>query len=262
MAKKKELTIPEKLKGLYELQLIDSQLDGIEILKGELPMEVRDLEDEIIGLETRISNLKDSIEDLEKDISKLEGNIQESKSLIERYDSQLNNVKNNREYEALTKELELQKLDIRLFEKRIGEQRANIEVKTSSLTNTEERLETKKTDLEAKKVELEKIIEKTEKTEEKLKRKTERARKKIEDRLLKSYDKIRTNYRNGLAVVSVERDSCGGCFNKIPPQIQLEITQRKKIQACEHCGRVLVDDHIQMVGKEPKEPKKEEEAAE
>ncbi len=260
MAKKKEMTVPEKLKSLYQLQLVDSQLDEIEILKGELPMEVRDLEDELVGLETRITNLKDSIVGLESDISKLEGNIKDSENLIVRYESQLNNVKNNREYEALSKELELQKLDIRLYEKRIGENRSNIEVKKSSLTNTEERLEAKRTDLDAKKVELEKIIEKTEKTEEKLLKKTERARKKIEERLLKSYDKIRTNYRNGLSVVTVERDSCGGCFNKIPPQIQLEISQRKKIQACEHCGRVLVDDDILLVGKKSKEETAEAEA--
>ncbi len=249
---KKEYTVPEKLKQLFELQIVDSKLDEINILKGELPMEVQDLEDEIIGLETRVNNLKDSINDTERDISKLEGNIADSKNLIEKYESQLNNVKNNREYEALTKELELQKLDIKLFEKRIRENRNGIEVKQGSLDNATERLEAKKLDLEQKKVELEKIQEKTEKDEEKLLKKSARARKKIEDRLLKSYDKIRHNYRNGLAVVNVERDACGGCFNQIPAQLQLEIVQRKKILACEHCGRVLVDDDILMVGKEPK----------
>lgn len=250
---KKEYTVPEKLKQLFELQTVDSKLDGIKILKGELPMEVQDLEDEITGLKTRISNLEASIEGTQKDIAKLNNNIIDAKSLIERYDHQLNNVKNNREYEALTKELELQKLDIRLFEKRINENRNNIDVKQNSLSNAQERLDAKIKDLELKKVELAKIQEKTEKDEEKLLRKSARARKKIEDRLLKAYDKIRNNYRNGLSVVTVERDSCGGCFNQIPAQLQLEIQQRKKILACEHCGRVLVDDDIMMVGKEPKE---------
>ncbi len=256
---KKDVTVAEKLKYLYELQKVDSKLDEIEILKGELPMEVRDLEDDIAGLETRINNFKSSVEDLEKDISKLDGNIKDSQNLIERYNSQLNNVKNNREFEALTKELELQKLDIRLFEKRIGEFKQHIAVKSDSLANAEELLVSKQKDLEIKKVELEKIIEKTEATEEKLLKKSVRARKKIEERLLKSYDKIRGNYRNGLAVAFIERNACGGCFNEIPPQVQLEITQRKKILPCEHCGRVLVDDDITMVGKKSKETETETE---
>lgn len=255
---KKEYTVPEKLKQLFELQTVDTKLDQINILKGELPIEVQDLEDEIVGLETRVTNLKSSIESTEKDIIKLEGNVADAKNLIEKYEIQLNNVKNNREYEALTKELELQKLDIRLFEKRINENRNGIEVKTTSLTNATERYDAKKIELDAKKVELEKIKEKTEKDEEKLLRKSVRQRKKIEERLLKSYDKVRGNYRNGLAVVHISRDSCGGCFNQIPAQLQLEIVQRKKIMACEHCGRVLVDDDIMMIGKEPKEEEEEE----
>ncbi|MGK0391451.1 MAG: putative nucleic acid-binding Zn-ribbon protein [Maribacter sp.] len=249
---KKEYTVPEKLKQLFELQTVDSKLDGIKILKGELPMEVQDLEDEITGLRTRIGNLEGSVEGTQKDISKLENHIIDSKALIEKYEHQLNNVKNNREYEALTKELELQQLDIRLFEKRINENKGGVEVKQTTLTNAQERLEAKIKDLGLKMIELEKIKEKTEKDEEKLLRKSARARKKIEERLLKSYDKIRNNYRNGLSVVTVARDSCGGCFNQIPAQLQLEIQQRKKILACEHCGRVLVDDDIMMVGKEPK----------
>jgi predicted nucleic acid-binding Zn-ribbon protein len=246
---KKEYTVPEKLKQLFELQTVDSKLDGIKILKGELPMEVQDLEDEITGLRTRIGNLEGSVEGTQKDISKLENHIIDSKALIEKYEHQLNNVKNNREYEALTKELELQQLDIRLFEKRINENKGGVEVKQTTLTNAQERLEAKIKDLGLKMIELEKIKEKN---EEKLLRKSARARKKIEERLLKSYDKIRNNYRNGLSVVTVARDSCGGCFNQIPAQLQLEIQQRKKILACEHCGRVLVDDDIMMVGKEPK----------
>ncbi|MGB1217912.1 MAG: zinc ribbon domain-containing protein [Saprospiraceae bacterium] len=254
---KKTYTIPEKLKQLNDLQTVDSKLDAIEILKGELPMEVRDLEDEITGLETRVGKLEESIAGVESEISKHETNIKEAEALIVRYTSQLDNVKNNREYEALNRELELQKLEIQLSEKRIREARTNIEVKAGTKTNSEEKLAAKKSDLESKKVELEKIIEKTEKDEEKFSKRSEKARKKIEERLLKAYDRVRSNYRNGLAVVQIKRNSCGGCFNRVPPQIQLEVQQRKKILACEHCGRVLVDDNIDQVGKKPKEPKVE-----
>ena len=251
----KEYTIPEKLKHLYELQLIDSEIDGIKVLKGELPMEVHDLEDEIAGLETRIGRMQQNLSELEGEISRHEANIKESQSLIERYTSQMDNVKNNREYDALTKELELQKLEIQLSEKKGREAKALIPSKQETLKTNEDRYESKKADLELKKVELEKIILKTEKDEEKLRKKSERKRKQVEDRLLLSYDKVRTAYRNGLAVVHIARNSCGGCFNKIPPQLQLELGLRKKINACEHCGRILVDDNILQVGKEPKEPK-------
>ena len=239
-----ELTVEEKLKGLYQLQVIDSEIDELEILKGELPMEVRDLEDEIAGLDTRFRRIKENVEDLEGEISRYQSNIQEANALIERYTKQSDNVKNNREYEALTKELEMQRLDIQLFEKKIREANVALETKQETLKNTEERFEGKKADLEAKKVELEAIQEKTAKKEEKLRRKSERATKKIEERLLKAYHKIRKSYRNGLAVVNVERSSCGGCYNKVPPQLQLEISMRKKVIVCEHCGRILVDDNI------------------
>lgn len=255
MAKKEITSIAEKLRQLYELQSVDSKLDEITVLKGELPMEVQDLEDEIAGLQTRVNKLKDSINDTQSEISKMNANIIEARELVTKYDKQINDVKNKREFDALEKELELQKLDIRLFEKKIGELENGMEVKHSSLSIAEERLATKKEELEMKQVELQKIQEKTEKDEEKLQRKSSRARKKIEERLLKSYDKIRGNYRNGLAVVRVERDSCGGCFNQIPAQQQLEIQQRKKIMACEHCGRVLVDDEIVEVGRELEEEK-------
>ncbi len=245
-----DLTIPEKLKAIYELQVIDSELDKIEILKGELPIEVKDLEDEIAGLQTRINNNKGAIDDLNKSVSNHEGNIQDSNALIEKYNRQLDEVKNNREYDALSKELELQRLEIQLSEKKIRDAKQTISNKQLTLEASEAKLSQKEKDLEDKKVELAKIIEKTEKEEAKLQRKSERARKKIEDRLLKAYDKIRTTYRNRLAVVMVERDACGGCFNKIPPQLQLEIGQRKKINSCEHCGRVLVDDYILNVGQE------------
>ena len=252
---KKETTIKEKLQALYQLQLTDTKIDQIEILKGELPMEVSDLEDEIAGLETRLNKLQASIEDLERDISNHSSNIKEAEALIARYEKQMDNVKNNREYDALSKELELQRLEIQLSEKRSKEAQAYVNNKIETRAAAEERLASKKADLEVKKVELEKIIEKTMKEEEKLKRKSERQKKHIETRLLNAYTKIRKAYRNGLAVVTVKRNSCGGCFNKIPPQLQLEIGMHKKIIVCEHCGRVLVDDNI--LEKEVVEPKAE-----
>lgn len=239
-----ELSISEKLKQLYELQLIDTEIDEIAILKGELPMEVSDLEDEIAGLETRVNKLSANIEDLEVDISRHTNNLKEAEALIERYEKQMDNVKNDREYKALQKELEIQRLEIQLSEKKSKEIRGIVENKQETLKATQERLDQKVKDLEIKKVELEKIIEKTVKETEKLQRKSEKAKKKIDDRLLKAYLKVRGAYRNGLGVVTVERDACGGCFNKIPPQVQLEIAMHKKIIACEHCGRVLVDSNI------------------
>ncbi len=239
-----EQTVSEKLKQLYQLQLIDSEIDQIEVLKGELPMEVRDLEDEIAGLETRINRLQGSVNDFQDNIKQHKANIKEAQALIERYEKQMDNVKNNREYDALSKELELQRLEIQLSEKKIKEIGNHIANKEETLNAANERFVQKQADLDVKKVELEKIITKTEKEEDKLVRKSTKARKAIEDRLLKAYDKIRTAYRNGLAVVTVERDSCGGCFNKIPPQVQLEIGMHKKVIACEHCGRVLVDENI------------------
>ncbi len=239
-----ELSIAEKLKQLYQLQLVDSKIDQIAILKGELPMEVSDLEDEIIGLETRVSKLAAIIEDLEGEVSRHNANLKEAEALIARYEKQTDNVKNDREYNALQKELEIQKLEILLSEKKSGEIKGVIANKEETLKATQERLDLKIKDLDIKKVELEKIIEKTEKDTEKLIKKSERAKKKIDERLLKAYLKVRTAYRNGLGVVTVERDSCGGCFNQIPPQVQLEIGMRKKVIACEHCGRVLVDTNI------------------
>ncbi|NNE28910.1 MAG: hypothetical protein HKN16_04715 [Saprospiraceae bacterium] len=239
-----DLTVADKLRQLYELQLIDSEIDQINVLKGELPIEVQDLEDEIEGLNTRITRLSDQVDDLKGDISRHNGNIEESNALIERYKTQMDNVKNNREYDALTKEIQMQELDIKLAEKRIRESNVQLESKSETLGGAQERMGVKTSDLDAKKVELEKIIEKTVKEEEKLKRKRNRHTKQIESRLIGSYEKIRSSYRNGLAVATIARDACGGCFNKIPAQVQLEIGTRKKIIACEHCGRVLVDDQI------------------
>lgn len=244
MADTKDLTISEKLTDLYNLQLIDSQIDEIAILRGELPIEVKDLEDEIEGLNTRINNMGDAVKELEDTNLKHNTNIKDAEALITKYEKQLDDVKNNREYDALQKEIELQKLEIQLSNKRIKELGSKTELKKGTFEEAKEKLKVKDKELETKKVELEKILEKTNKQEAKLVKESTKAKKKIEERLLKAYDKVRTAYRNGLAVVTVERNSCGGCYNKIPPQLQLEISQRKKIIACEHCGRILVDDKL------------------
>ncbi len=241
---KVEKSIPEKLATLYQLQDIDSKMDQIAVLKGELPMEVSDLEDEIAGLETRLKKLDDAIGELNDNITQYKGKIKDAETLIAKYGQQLDDVKNNREYEALTKEIELQRLDIQLSEKRIKEVEVSISAKDETRAAAQERLDQKQQNFETKKVELEKIIAKTEKEGKKLVKESESQRKRIEPRLLKAYDRVRTTYRNGLAVVTVERDACGGCFNKIPPQLQLEISLQKKIIACEHCGRILVDPSL------------------
>lgn len=239
-----ELTVEEKLRQLYQLQLIDSQIDEIQIMKGELPMEVSDLEDEIAGLQTRIDRLQSAVTGMEGDLLKFHAQIKESEMLIQRYQVQLDNVKNNREFEALTKELEMQRLEIQLVEKKIRTGEIELDNKRDTLKATEDRIEKKKKELDAKKVELNQIIEKTDKEEKTLRTQSAAAREHVEDRLIRAYDKVRTSYRNGLAVVTVERNSCGGCFNKIPPQLQLEIAQHRKVIACEHCGRILVDNFI------------------
>ncbi len=239
-----ELTVGEKLRQLYELQQIDSQIDEIQILKGELPIEVSDLEDEIVGLQTRVNKLESAVKEIQVEASRHQANIDHANMLIERYQAQLDNVKNNREFEALTKELELQRLEIQLSEKKIRQSRIELDAKQETLAAAQERMSKRSAELEAKRVELQQIIEKTEKEEEKLRKKSDKARKGIEERLIRAYDRIRGSYRNGLAVAKVSRNSCGGCFNKIPPQMQLEIAMRKKIMACEHCGRILVDDFI------------------
>ncbi|MBK9255480.1 MAG: hypothetical protein IPM42_08340 [Saprospiraceae bacterium] len=242
----KEQSIADKLRALHALQLIDSKLGEISILKGELPMEVSDLEDEISGLNIRSRKLEGAIDDLDKEISRHNANIKESETLIARYEKQLDNVKNNREFDALTKEIELQKLEIQLSQKKIRETNIAKDTKKEALDQLAQKLVLRNKDLEGKKVELAKIIEKTEKEENKLIKEADKARKDIDDRILKSYDKIRKTYRNGLAVVTVARGACGGCFNRIPPQLQIEIGVMKKIIACEHCGRVLIDEHILM----------------
>ena len=247
---KKTKTVEERLKELYDLQLIDSNIDQIKIMKGALPIEVSDLEDEITGLETRLAKLNSQIEEIDVKIAKHKDNIKTSEILIERYNKQLEDVKNNREYEALTKEIELQSLEIQLSEKRIKESQGERENKDEVKAGTVERLEQKQKDLVQKKEELEQIIVKTDKEEKKLTNKSNKHRALIEERLLKAYDKTRRAYRNGLAVVTHRRGSCGGCFNRIPPQLQIEIGMKKEILACEHCGRVLVDHEIAGIKEE------------
>jgi len=254
MAKKtnvaNSIPVEEKLKSLYELQTVDTQIDNIERLKGELPMEVRELEDELVGLDTRIAKLQDELKEMELRLAKHNASISESESLILKYEKQQENVKNNREFDALTREIELQRLDIQLANKRIKEGKLNLGNKEVTLEAAKRKKETKVKDLERKEEELKKIIAKTEKDEKNLQKKLEKARKSIDERLLKAYDRIRGAYKNGLAVVSIERDSCGGCYNHIPPQVQKELSQRKKIVACEHCGRVLVDRELAGLGEE------------
>lgn len=244
MAKTTEISIEDKLKQLYALQQIDSKIDAIEILKGELPIEVSDLEDEITGLETRLKNLNESVKEIEAEANKYSARIAEGEALVAKYTKQLDDVKNNREFDALSKELELQKLEIQLAEKKGREVNEKVEVKNAVIKEAKEKLKTKKANLDVKKEELKSIVAKTEKEEKALRKSAAAAQANVEPRLMKAYNRIRGNYRNGLALVVVERDACGGCFNQIPPQVQLEVSQRKKIIACEHCGRILVDNEI------------------
>ena len=242
--KMQELTVEEKLQNLYELQRIDTEIDKIKTLRGELPLEVQDLEDEIAGLETRIENLKVELGELDKTSSTRKMDIKKAEEAIKKYSEQLDNVRNNREYDALSKEIEFQKLEIELQEKRIREaQKAKAE-KEALMEESKKRYEDKVSDLEAKKGELNDIINETHKDEESLQIKSEELAATIDERLLTAYRRIRSNARNGLAVVTVDRDACGGCFNKIPPQRQLDIRSRKKIIVCEYCGRILIDKYI------------------
>jgi hypothetical protein len=239
-----ELTIEEKLRALYSLQLVDSEIDKIRTLRGELPLEVQDLEDEVEGLETRIGNLRNEVAELEKASVGKNTEITNSQALIKKYEEQQNNVRNNREYDSLSKEIEFQTLEIELCNKKIREFAAQIEDKKVVMEEAQTALDERKRDLEGKKSELDDITRDTQKEEEQLEDKSGELQTRIEERLLTAYKRIRTNARNGLAVVSVQRDACGGCFNQIPPQRQLDIKSRKKIIVCEYCGRILVDDEI------------------
>lgn len=237
---KVEIGVSEKLDALYKLQAIDSQIDKIRTVRGELPLEVQDLEDEIVGLSTRADKIKDELKELEALGAAHKNTIAEANSSIKKYTEQQKNVRNNREYESLSKEVEFQTLEIQLSEKRIKENKFAIDSKKEILDEANAKLASRQGDLEAKKGELDEIIAETEKDEKTLLKQSETARKMIEERLLFAYDKLRSNAKNGLAVVQIVRNSCGGCFNSIPPQRQMEIEMRKKITICEHCGRILV----------------------
>jgi predicted nucleic acid-binding Zn-ribbon protein len=236
-----ELTVEEKLRALYKLQKINSEIDKIRTLRGELPLEVQDLEDEIAGLETRIEKLQEEIKSFDSAMASKKNDMVNSKALIKKYEDQQNNVRNNREFDSLSKEIEYQTLEIELSEKRIKEFLAQAKEKIEYIEESKKNLEERKNDLQMKKSELEDITSDTQKEEENLLKKRQEYEQIIEERLLTAYKKIRKNARNGLAVVSVERDACGGCFNQIPPQRQLDIRSRKKIIVCEYCGRILID---------------------
>lgn len=239
-----EASIADKLTMLWNLQLNDSQLDEIQILKGELPMEVSDLEDEVAGLDTRIKKMKAVLKEGEQEISKMQVSSKEADVNIKKYQKQLDEVKNNREYEALQKEIELAKLDIQLSDKRVREAKGGLDGKKESLAIAEAKFEAKQKELDAKKIELQSVVEKTESEEKRLRKQSDKLREGIEARLINAYDKTRRTYRNGIAVATVERNSCGGCFNNVPPQVHLEIGLHKRVIACEHCGRILVDQSI------------------
>ena len=263
MAKKDptDLSVEEKLKTLYQLQTALSSIDEKRALRGELPLEVQDLEDEIEGLTTRVEKIKNEIGEFQRAITLKNGEINEAKASVERYKEQLNEVKNNREYDMLSKEIEFQTLEIDLCNKKIREANNRIAEKQEELANSEALIQERQSDLEVKKGELEEIVTETRAEEDKLKEKVKDLESKIENRLLTSFKRIRKNARNGLGIVYVQRDACGGCFNKIPPQRQLDIKMHKKIIVCEYCGRIMLDPElagvkIDKVTGEEKKPRK------
>jgi predicted nucleic acid-binding Zn-ribbon protein len=239
-----EITVPQKLEALLELQRIDSQIDELLKIRGDLPEEVRDLEDELAGYETRIGKFKAEIDELQQEVANNKAGVKESEKLIKKYQEQQNNVRNNREFEAIAKEIESQELDIQLFEKKNREIQFRIEKKNLEIEEIESRLNGRIADLEAKKAELDSIVEESTEDEKELRSQRDEAASKIEERLMYSYNRIRQNSVNGLAVVMVRRGACGGCFNQVPPQRQADIREKKKIIVCEHCGRVLADVEV------------------
>lgn len=241
-----EITVKEKLKALYDLQTVVSEIDKIKTLRGELPLEVQDLEDDIAGLQTRIDNIQAEIKDNEAEIAKRKVEMDNSKTLIEKYKEQQENVRNNREFDFLSKEVEFQGLEIELSEKRIKEAQLAIRVKTEELQTATELLDERNKDLESKKSELEEIVSETKSDEENLRERAKEIETRIEPRLLTAFKRIRKSARNGLAVVSVQRDACSGCFNKIPPQRQMDIRMGKKIIVCEYCGRIMIDPEMSI----------------
>ena len=239
-AKEKELSVEERLHQLWNLQQVDTKIDKIKILKGELPEEVQILEDIITGLNVRLTNLNEELAELDEEVANRKNAKAMAKELITRYEKQQNSVKNNREFDALSKEIELQKLEIQLSEKKIGDGATKTEMKKVLIEETQEAVKVREKELKIKKKELDKIVAETEKEEEELQNESNKAAKKVEDRLMKAYKRIRSAYRNGLAVVPVLRDSCGGCYAKIPPQRQSEIRSKRRIITCEHCGRIMI----------------------
>lgn len=244
MATVKDFSVEEKLTSLIHLQKIDSKLDEIRILKGELPIEVADLEDEIQGLHARKTRIEEEINGVNEFIEQRKGAIVEAEALVKKYEKQSDNVKNSREFEAINKEIEMQQLEVKLAEKHIKDANEEIAEKAVLLEKANKNIAAKEAALANKKGELEKIIVANEKEEKEFNKLAEEAKTAVDPRLLASYDKIRKNYRNGLAVVPVQRDACGGCFYSIPPQKQSEIRQHKKVMVCENCGRILVDDEL------------------
>ncbi len=249
-----ENTIAQKLDALAKLQSIDSQLDEIAMIRGALPYEVMDLEDEIAGYQTRITKFESEIQEVENSITHNKEAIKNSEKLIQKYTEQQMNVRNNREYDAITKEIELQQLEIQICEKRIKEGYTTLEEKKESINGTIATLNERQKDLDSKKGELNVISSESQEEENKLIKSREKAVKAIDDRLLKSYTKIRNNAKNRLAVVSIKRGACGGCFNVVPPQRQAEVREKKKLIVCEHCGRILVD--VEDVIEDPEKDKK------
>ena len=244
MANVKDFSVEEKLIAVLSLQKIDSKIDEIHTLKGELPMEVKDLEDEIAGLQTRISNIDNEIATINTFIDNKTEGKKESQALIKKYEKQQDNVKNSREFEAINKEMEMQELEVKLHEKHIKDAGFDLRDRTHARLKTEEKIIDIEEALKLKRDELEKITVDTDKEEKVLAEKSNEAKSKVDPRLLTAYERIRKSYRNGLSVVPIMRDSCGGCFNVIPPQRQSEIRQHKKIIVCEHCGRILVDSDL------------------
>lgn len=244
MAKKAELSVEERLRALYDLQLIDSRVDEIRNIRGELPLEVRDLEDEVEGLNTRLEKLNSTLELIDNDIKSKKNLMEEAKALIKKYAEQQKNVRNNREFNSITKEIEFQELEIQLAEKHIKEYKVQIEQKKEVITETKERLKDRQTHLKHKKSELNAILAETEKEETALIEKSNQYQEQIDDRLVSAYHRIRENVKNGLAVVAIERGASGGSFFTIPPQVQVEIASRKKVITDEHSGRILVDAQL------------------
>lgn len=252
-----DLTVEERLKALYELQTTLSKIDEIKTLRGELPLEVQDLEDEIEGLKTRVEHINADMVDLKKEVAVQKANIEKSKSSITKYQEQQDNVSNNRQYDLLTKEIEYQNLEVQLAEKKIREGNEALQQKKVDLENANKDIDERQKDLEQKKAELEDIVSETKQQEEDLRNRAKELETKIEPRLLQSFKRIRKNSRNGLGIVCVQRDSCGGCFNHIPPQRQLDVRSHKKIIVCEYCGRILIDPELAGVAVEEKESAKE-----